>query len=121
VSRGGPHGARAALAIPGDSGDAGEATAEYAGYLRQLRSQIQGSITYPAAARQRGLSGTVLVEIVLQPSGQIERVSLLASSSHEALDRGALDTVRAMRPLPFPPGLPHRPLRVELPIVFELR
>ncbi|MGH7263200.1 MAG: TonB family protein, partial [Candidatus Rokuibacteriota bacterium] len=48
-------------------------------------------------------------------------VVVRSSSSHEVLDEAALETVRRLAPDPFPPGLPPRPLRIRLPIVFELR
>ena len=98
----------------------GEPTAEYYPYVQRLRSQIQETIKYPSAARRRGLAGTVRVEIVLRPSGEIETVAVVGSSTHSVLDNAALDAIRALRPLPFPPDLPRR-LRVELPIVFDFR
>ena len=99
----------------------GEPTAEYYAYLQRLRSQIQETIKYPSAARRRGLAGTVRVEIVLRPSGEIETVTVVGSSTHSVLDNAALDAIRALRPLPFPPDLPRRLLRVQLPIVFDFR
>jgi periplasmic protein TonB len=95
--------------------------AEYQGYLRLLRQLIHEQLIYPAAARRRDLSGTVLVELIVKPTGEIGNVSVVRSSSHPALDGAALDAVRAIRPRPFPAELPRRSLRVHLPIVFELR
>ncbi len=109
-----------ARAVTGSTG-AGEATAEYLPYLQRLRSQIQETIKYPAAARRRGLAGTVRVEIVVRPSGEIESVTLLGSSTHDVLDNTVLEAVRALRPRPFPADLPRRPVRVQLPIVFDFR
>jgi len=37
------------------------------------------------------------------------------------LDDAALDAVRSLPPVPLPENLPRRPLRVRLPIVFDLR
>lgn len=105
----------------GSSDGPGEPTAEYYPYLQRLRRQIQETIKYPSAARRRGLAGTVRVEIVLRPSGEIETVAVVGSSTHSVLDNAVLDAIRALRPLPFPPDLPRRRLRVELPIVFDFR
>jgi protein TonB len=99
----------------------GAPTAEYEAYLRALRREIQDLLHYPASARRRGLSGTVRIEILLRPTGEIAEVTVLDSSSHAALDGAALEAVRALRPRPFPPHLPRRPLRVQLPVVFDLR
>ncbi|MBI4562916.1 MAG: energy transducer TonB, partial [Candidatus Rokubacteria bacterium] len=76
---------------------------------------------YPLAAQRRGLSGTVHMEVVILPTGAVGSVSLVRSSSHAILDEAALDTVRGLPLLPFPPELPLRTLRVRLPVVFELR
>ncbi len=99
----------------------GPAPAEYGPYLWRLRSQIEDTITYPLAARRRRLAGTVLVELVVRPSGEIEHVAVVGSSSHALLDNAAIDAIRAIHPLPFPAELPRRPLRVQLPIVFDFR
>jgi protein TonB len=118
ASRGPPGGAArqaAALAVPG--GEAGE----YASYLALLRRRVQEAMTYPASARRRGLSGTVHLEIALEPTGIIRDVTLARSSSHDVLDEAAVDAVRSLRRVPFPADVRPRPLRVRLPVVFELR
>lgn len=99
----------------------GEASAEYSPYLQRLRHQIQQTITYPATARRRGLSGTVRIELVLEPTGEVARMSVVAPSSHSVLDNAVLEALRSLRPIPFPPDLPRQPIRVELPIVFDFR
>ena len=108
-----------ALAVPG-AGQGG-LSAEYGAYLALIRQRIQDSLEYPPAARRRGLTGTVQMEIVIQPTGAIGSVSLLRSSSHRILDEAALDSVRRLPPFPFPAELPPRTLRVRLPVLFELR
>lgn len=107
------------LAVPG-AGQGGLG-AEYGSYLARIRQRIQESLEYPLAARRRGLTGTVHMEIVIQPTGAIGPVSLLRSSSHRILDEAAVDTIQRLPPLPFPAELPPRTLRVRLPVVFELR
>lgn len=108
-----------AVAVPGTG--QGSPGAEYDAYLALLRERIQQSLHYPLAARRRGLSGTVGIEIVIQPDGAIGSVSLFSSASHRILDDAAVDTARRLPPLPFPDGLPRRTLRVRVPVVFELR
>ena len=48
-------------------------------------------------------------------------VRLVRSSSHAVLDAAALDAARSLGRVPFPPDIRPRPLRVLLPVVFELR
>src|SRR6266705_119145 len=116
-ARGGAGGAGTlALAIPG-AGGAGA----YGPYLAALRRRLQEALEYPAAARRRGLSGTVHLEIALEATGRVSEVMLVRSSSHALLDDAALDAARGLRRVPFPPEVRPHALRVRLPVVFELR
>jgi protein TonB len=107
----------AALGIPGGGG----AGSDYAAYFARLRQRIQEVLRYPAVARRRGFTGTVHLEIDVEPDGAIATVSVIASSSHEILDRAAVDAARSIPRLPFPSDVRPRPLRVRLPVVFELQ
>ncbi|HEV8471206.1 MAG TPA: TonB family protein [Methylomirabilota bacterium] len=107
---------RVALAVPGDAGGGA-----YGPYLAALRRRIQESLAYPAAARRRGISGTVHLEILLEPSGVVSDVLVVRSSSYALLDDAAVDAVRGLGRMPFPAGVRPRALRVRLPVVFELR
>ena len=107
-----------ALAVPRDGGGGG---AEYEEHLALLRRRVQESLTYPAAARRRGLTGTVQVELEIQPTGVIAQVALAVSSSHRVLDEAALEAVRGIGRLPFPPNVRPRVLRVRLSVVFDLQ
>jgi protein TonB len=116
---GGGEGSGAAAALA--RGSEGGVPAELGPYLERLRAEIQRSLAYPLAARRRGLAGTVHVEVELSPSGKVAAVVLLRSSSHRLLDEAAVETLKAIQPGPFPPEAPRRPLRVRLPIVFDLK
>jgi protein TonB len=117
--QGAREGAPVALAIPGEGGS-GQG-AEYAAYYALLRRRVGESLTYPPAARRRGLSGTVHLDLVIQPSGIISGVEVVTSSSHRVLDEAAVEAVRDLGRLPFPGDLKPRLLRVRLPVVFDLR
>ena len=116
AARGAGDGSALALAIPGDGG--GEM---YGAYLAALRRRLQETLEYPATARRRGLSGTVHLEISLESSGRVSEVVVVRSSSHSVLDDAALRAARSLARVPFPPDVRPRPLRVRLPVVFELR
>ncbi len=119
---GGPNGARGqqiARSTPG--GGAGEPGGEYGPWLGRLRDRIQASLSYPAVARRRGISGIVTLEMTIQPSGVIGDVRVVESSSHTILDSAAVEAVRDLPAQPIPADLPRRSLRVRLPIVFQLR
>jgi protein TonB len=114
-------GAAVAVAPPGPPGLAGEPGAEYGAYLAGIRRRIQESLEYPQAARRRGVKGTVQLEILIKADGAISGVSVAGSSSHPLLDEAALEAVRGLGRQPFPAGLLPRPLRVRLPVVFDLK
>ncbi len=111
----------ASSAEPGTAGAGqGGIPPEYGPYLERFRRRLQESLEYPLAARRRGLSGRVELEILLEPSGRVGSVRVISSSSHAVLDDAALQAVRRLVPEPFSPPLPRRPLRIRLPLGFEL-
>jgi protein TonB len=105
--------------VPPDGGSG--VGAEYGPYLAALRQRIQQSVRYPASARRRGVAGTVSVEILILANGTIGNVTVLESSTHAVLDEAALDTIRSLPRMPLPAELPARPLRVRVPVVFQMR
>jgi protein TonB len=107
-------------AVPSTGAGSG-AGAEYGAYLAALRQRIQQSVRYPSSARRRGLAGTVSVEILILANGAVGDVTLLESSTHAVLDDAALATIRALPRVPLPPELPARPLRVRVPVVFQMQ
>ena len=108
-----------AVASGGPAG--GAPGAEYGGYLAQMRRRLMEAVQYPQPARSRGLSGTVTLDILIGANGAIGNVSVTRSSSHPLLDEAALEAARSLAPQPFPKGLAPRPLRVRLPVVFDLQ
>jgi periplasmic protein TonB len=112
-------GSRLAVARPGPSREG--VPAEYTAYLNRFRQRVQETMSYPSSARRRGISGTVQLEVSIDVTGRVRDVEVSASSAHAVLDEAAVDAVRRMAPLPFPVNVPPRPLRVRLPLVFELR
>ena len=120
----GDHGAggdRFAALTPGTGGAGVGVGTEYAAYLASLRQRIQEGLRYPPVARRRGVTGTVQLEIAIDPAGAIADVSVIGSSSHEVLDRAAVDAARSLARQPFPSDVRPRPLKVRLPVVFELQ
>jgi protein TonB len=103
------------------SGVRGGIPPEYDPYLKRFRRRVQESVSYPLAARRQGLAGTVELEVLLDPSGRIAGVAVVTSSSHTLLDDAALQAVKRVAPEPIPEPLPRRPLRIRLPLAFELQ
>jgi protein TonB len=109
------------LALAGPSAGRGEVPPEFGPYLARFRERIQELVVYPLAARRRGLAGRVEVELLLEPSGRVRDLAVVSSSSHVLLDEAAVEAVRSLEPQPLPEHLPRRPLRVRLPVIFQLR
>ena len=57
----------------------------------------------------------------LGDDGTVGEVTLLDSSTHEVLDTAALDTIRSLPRMPLPSDVPARPLRIRIPVVFQMR
>jgi periplasmic protein TonB len=108
------------LALAGKGAGRGEVPAEFGPYLTRFRERIQELVVYPLAARRRGLAGRVEVELLLEPSGRVRDLAVVSSSSHLLLDEAAVEAVRSLAPMPLPEHLPRRPLRVRLPVIFQL-
>jgi protein TonB len=105
------------LALPGEGGSI---PPEYGPYLARFRRRVQESLLYPLMARRRGLTGSVEIEVLIEPSGTVKTARVVTSSSHTVLDTAALDAIRSLAPLPLPEHLPRRPLRIRLPLSFML-
>jgi protein TonB len=67
------------------------------------------------------VAGTVHLDVLISADGAVRHVAVARSSSHPVLDDAAVESVRALRPVPFPAGLAPRALRVRMPVVFDLR
>ena len=61
------------------------------------------------------------LDVLLEPGGRVTAVEIHMSSSHGVLDEAGIAAVRSLPPLPLPEGLPRRPLRIRLPLDFQLR
>ncbi|HET6368655.1 MAG TPA: TonB family protein [Pseudomonadales bacterium] len=114
-----PGGARLVLALPGDG--RGGVPAEYGPFLARFRRSVEDALVYPLAARRQRLAGRVELDVLLEPGGRVTAVEIHTSSSHGVLDEAGLAAVRSLPPMPLPEGLPRRPLRIRLPLDFQLR
>ncbi len=79
-----------------------------AAYLDAWRSKIEriGNINYPEAARQKNLSGTLILDVALRPNGTVREITVRRSSGHKILDDAAKRIVRLAAPFsPFPKAM----------------
>jgi protein TonB len=76
---------------------------------------------YPASARNRGIQGTTLLEVLVTADGRVTEVVVKESAGHPDLDQAAADAVRRWRFEPARRGSEPVAMRVELPFEFRLR
>ncbi len=80
---------------------------------------LQEEVTYPEMTQKAGIQGQVLVQFVVDASGQAQQIQV-KKSVHEALDSAAVDAVRSVE---FEPGVKDGkavPVEMTLPITFKL-
>lgn len=87
-----------AVARPGGA-RLGEASPFTRGVIRILKQKMP---------RSNGLKGSVVVQLIVSETGQVEAIRLVSSSGKPALDRLVLETVGATRLIPPTPSTPPR-------------
>jgi protein TonB len=78
---------------------------EYAAYMRAWVSRVEriGNLNYPEAARNGRISGSLVMTVAVSRDGRVERIDVIQSSGHPALDEGAQRIVRLAEPFaPLP-------------------
>jgi len=92
---------------------------KYATYMELWRSQVEliGNENYPSEARQKDLAGTLVLDVVLRPDGNIEAIDVIRPSGYDLLDKAAIEIVRKAAPfMPFP-----RDFREEVDLLHIIR
>lgn len=78
---------------------------KYAAYMEAWRAKVEriGNLNYPEQARRNNLSGSLVLNVALNPDGKVRSVELRRSSGHKALDDAAMRIVQLASPYaPFP-------------------
>lgn len=81
---------------------------KYASYMEAWRAKVErvGNLNYPDEARRKRLSGSLLLEVALNPDGSINAIELRRSSGHRVLDEAAVRIVKLAAPFaPFPKNI----------------
>ena len=77
----------------------------YASYMEAWRAKVErvGNLNYPEEARKRQLSGSLILDVSLNPDGSINQITVRHSSGYKILDDAADRIVRLAAPFaPFP-------------------
>jgi len=80
---------------------------------------LEYKIIYPDMARRMGLEGKVILGVLINETGNVEKVRILKSSSNVLLDSAALETAYTFKFSPAMMG--NRPVRtwVNMPVEFK--
>jgi protein TonB len=72
----------------------------YAAYMEAWRAKVEriGNINYPDEARQKKLSGALLLDVALRPDGSVIEILVRRSSGHKVLDDAAVRIVELAAP-----------------------
>lgn len=87
-----------------------------ASYAAEVSAELRRHRHYPAAAREAGITGVVVVAFVIGPGGRVATHSIVRSSGHPILDQAVRGMLRAFS-LPPPPG---GFFRSTVPVRFDL-
>lgn len=78
---------------------------KYAAYMEAWRAKVEriGNLNYPDEARKRKLSGSLILDVALNPDGSVNDVIVRRSSGYKILDDAAIRIVHLAAPFaPFP-------------------
>jgi protein TonB len=73
---------------------------KYAAYMEAWRAKVErvGNLNYPAEARRRGLTGSLVLDVALRADGSLESAVVRRSSGHKLLDEAARRIVEISAP-----------------------
>jgi protein TonB len=77
-------------------------------YMREWINRVErvGNLNYPDQARRQKLSGTLILDVVIDADGELVKTDLRQSSGHQLLDDAAKRIVKLAAPFPaFPKKL----------------
>ena len=72
----------------------------FAAYMEAWRAKVErvGNINYPDEARQRNLSGSLLLDVAINPDGSVREITVRRTSGHKVLDDAAVRIVELAAP-----------------------
>jgi TonB family protein len=75
-------------------------------WIRQLQAWWDQHAFYPGEAASKGLSGTVKVQMVVRPDGEVSTIHIVEGAGSKQIDNAAYVAFRGAHLHPFPPGTP---------------
>ncbi len=82
---------------------------------------IQRALKYPEIARKAGIEGKVIVHVLVNEKGIVEKTKILKSLGHSGCDEAAVNAIRSVK---WKPALQRdKPVKVwvAIPVIFKLK
>ncbi|MEJ2760202.1 MAG: energy transducer TonB [Gammaproteobacteria bacterium] len=73
--------------------------------MEAWRAKVErvGNLNYPQEAQRQGLSGSLILDVALNPDGSVKKIIVRRSSGYKVLDDAAIRIVKLASPFaPFP-------------------
>ncbi len=97
---------------------------QYANYLDAWRAKVEriGNISYPQDALRKNITGSLLLDVAINPDGSLHSIKVLRSSGHKVLDRAAKRIVRMASPFaPLPKEILKETDILHIPRVWQFK
>ena len=81
---------------------------KYASYMNEWVSKVErvGNLNYPDAARRQNITGSLMLQVSINPDGSVRNIRLLRPSGQKVLDDAAIRIVQLAAPFaPLPPEI----------------
>jgi protein TonB len=81
---------------------------KYAAYMDAWRAKVErvGNLNYPEEAKSRGLTGSLVLDVAINPDGSVNAIVVKRGSGFKVLDDAAVRIVRLAAPFaPFPENI----------------
>ena len=75
-------------------------------WIRQLQAWWDRHAFFPGEAASKGLSGTVKVQLIVLPDGEVSTIHVIQGAGTKQIDNAAYVAFRGAHLHPFPPGTP---------------
>lgn len=92
---------------------------DFENYLAEIRGRIEANKFYPAAARRRGIEGSVKIFFVLDQTGAINNVSV--GNAHRMLTAAIRQALEQAAPFDPPPWSGNKTINLSFTIEFKLK
>jgi len=89
-------------------------------WMLSIRKKLEKLKKYPAKAKENGFEGEVIIEALINNSGNVEKTDIFKSSGSNSLDNEALRLVKRASPFEMPASLKIKKISLRVPIKFSL-